>query len=488
MTDLKNKVADFIRTRGLFTGCPKVLAAVSGGADSVALLYVLIALKNDGFFAGDIVCGHINHQLRGADADRDEHFVAQLCQNVGVEMIAKRVDVTGHAQRQKLSIETAARLLRRQALLDIANEKNISTVVTAHHTDDNAETIIQRFARGTGIRGLAGIWPARQFDGVRFVRPMLNVTRDQIEEFLRTADIPWMQDHTNADCTYRRNFIRHKIIPAINENYKGDLAADLFELSQAARAFYKKVCQLTDAVWPRIIITDPDRICDKHVRIDADVFVALHSEMQVEILRRVLSMLDCGQQSINRCHFQRIIDRTRKPKAGKILELPGQVRVWYQYGALVFTTNMPDQNAINQTGPLRIKVPGQTKFADYTITAQIVGADEVIPFTLGRSGPHKPKRCCGADTECFDLDKLHGVLIVRSRSKGDRFVPFGQTGHKKVGKFLTDQRIDKSVRNNVLIIADEQQIVWVWPVRISEIGRVTEDTKRVLKLSVTQNK
>jgi tRNA(Ile)-lysidine synthase len=488
MNDLKNIIADFINSADLFAGCSKLLAAVSGGADSVALVYILTALKCEGFFAGDIVCAHVNHQLRGADANLDEKYVVELCQNLGIKVITRLIDVSGYAEKQKLSIETSARQLRRRALLDIANSVKADAVLTAHHADDNAETILQRLTRGTGIRGLAGIWPVREFESVPFVRPMLGVSRRQIEQFLLDADIRWRQDHTNADCAFRRNFIRHKLIPAINENYNGNLAPDLLQLSQAARAFYKRVCRLTDTIWPRVLLRTKDKNIADNVRIDADLFVTLHTEIQVEILRRVLSLLDQGQRRINQAHYQSIIDFCKDQKAGKIIELPGQIKLWYEYGALVFSVISLDQNVLTQTGPRRIKVPGRTLYAGHTVTANIVGADEVIPVVLSNAATRSPKICCDADTECFDLDKLRGALVVRPRQNGDKFFPFGQTGHKKVGKFLSDQHIDKSVRDNVLIIEDEQQIVWVWPARMSEAGRVTEDTKRVLKLSITRDK
>jgi tRNA(Ile)-lysidine synthase len=187
---LEQKAADFIRSQVLFDPPGKILLAVSGGADSTALLYVMYALKAAGLVHTQLTCAHINHQLRGVEANSDEEFVALQCSKLGLPLITKRVDVKGFARDNKVSIETAARKLRIESLLDLAKANDCSYIATAHHKDDNAETIIQRLARGTSFRGLAGIWPVRTFPGgVRIARPLLCVTRNEIEQYLKEQDI-----------------------------------------------------------------------------------------------------------------------------------------------------------------------------------------------------------------------------------------------------------------------------------------------------------
>jgi len=163
MLEFEQKVADFIRSNELPGSADKILLAVSGGADSTALLYAMRALSSKNVFGAKLLCAHINHQLRGAEADSDEDFVIAQAAELKLAVTTKRVDVRGFAGRNKLSIETAARKLRIINLIEIARANNCEAIATAHQKNDNAETILQRLTRGTGFRGLGGIWPMRVF-------------------------------------------------------------------------------------------------------------------------------------------------------------------------------------------------------------------------------------------------------------------------------------------------------------------------------------
>jgi tRNA(Ile)-lysidine synthase len=194
------------------------------------------------------------------------------------------LDVRGFARRNKLSIETAARELRIKSLLDIAKASNCSHIVTAHQKNDNAETILQRLVRGTGFRGLGGIWPKRVFaDEIRFVRPLLCVGRDEIIEYLQQRNLKWRQDHTNADCTYRRNYIRHRLLPAIQRDCADSLVKQLSELARSARRFYSLVCTHADKLWPELA----DCTCEK-IALDLKIFLAQPQPVKVELVREIL--------------------------------------------------------------------------------------------------------------------------------------------------------------------------------------------------------
>jgi len=183
----EQQVGDFIKANGLLSSENKVLLAVSGGADSTALLCVLQALSSNNILSVEFLCAHINHQIRGADADSDEDFVIAQARALKLHITTKRIDVRGFARKHKLSIETAARKLRIESLLEIARANNCSIIATAHHKNDNAETILQRLTRGTGYRGLGGIWPIRIFENeFKFIRPLLCVRRDEIIKYFET--------------------------------------------------------------------------------------------------------------------------------------------------------------------------------------------------------------------------------------------------------------------------------------------------------------
>ena len=313
---LEQKTADFIAAEQLTPAGGKILLAISGGADSTALLHVLAALRLD------ICCAHINHQLRGDEAQRDEDFVIEQCRKLKVPVVTMKIDVRDYAKKSKLSIETAARILRIENLVDIAKSQNCSCIATAHHKNDNAETIIDRLIRGTGLRGLCGIWPAKKFtDGIAFIRPLLCAARDEIIQYLNSRNLNWCTDRTNADFAYRRNFIRHRLLPALQKNSAGDIVENLAVLSKASRGFYLMICRTTDAIWPDITSVNENEIV-----VDAGKIANQLAEIKIEIIRRAMSHLGTGEQDVTERHFTNIL---RLSDDGR-LQLPNRITVHRQ--------------------------------------------------------------------------------------------------------------------------------------------------------------
>jgi len=476
--EFENKIADFAGANGLFDSAAKVLLAVSGGADSTALMYTMSALKNRGVFAAEMLCAHINHQLRGAEADKDEDFVITEAAKLKPTVITRRVNVRDFARRNKLSIETAARKLRIEILLDIARDNNCDCVVTAHQKKDNAETILQRLIRGTGFRGLGGIWPKRVFGEVNFVRPLLCVRRDEIIEYLEKRNLKWRIDHTNIDCSYRRNFIRHRLIPALQQQCGGSLVEQLFDLSCSARRFYSLVCENADNVWPELAEVKNDI-----VSLNLKSFLAQPLPVKVELIRRSLIKAGCGEANLTQRHYEKILQLAKSNVGGRKLELPGGFVVQREYENLIFL--MPKEN-LTADGPIseivKLVIPGKTRFGHYLIEATILDApitNHQLPITNHQLPITNHKLI-----ECFDLAQVNLPLVVRPRRDGDRFIPLGLPGEKKVGKFLTAAKVPQQIRENVLIVSDSEKIIWVWPIRISEQAKISGETRRILQLQI----
>jgi tRNA(Ile)-lysidine synthase len=477
LLEFEKKVAGFIEANGLFGPADKILLAVSGGADSTALLYAMCAIKAENVLNGDILCAHINHQLRGAESDGDEAFVVAQADKLNMAVTTKQLDVRGFAHKNKLSIETAARKLRIESLLDIAEANDCKWVVTAHQKDDNAETVIQRLVRGTGFRGLGGIWPLRCFaDGIGFVRPLLCVSRGEIVEYLSKRNLKWREDHTNVDCTYRRNFIRHRLLPELQKQCSGSVVEQLSALTQSAQRFYGLVCSSADEVWPQLADCTTD-----NVTLDLKSFLAQHPAVKVEIVRRSLVYLGGGERDLTHQHYEKVLQLSQQKTSGKQIELPDGFTVWCEYGKLIFAQAKgvlkPEEKV---SGSIKLEVPGQTRFARYLIEADIFEAEgmEFEKFKAQKTN----------FVEWFDLDNVKLPLVVRSREQGDRFVPLGLREEKKVGKFLTAVKTPREIRKKVLIIADAAKIIWVWPVRISELTKVRSETRKILQLHVSDAK
>jgi len=478
---LEQKTADFIAAEHLTPADGKVLLAISGGADSTALLHVLAALRFDEAHRMrsipygrrlDIHCAHINHQLRGDEAQRDEDFVIEQCQKLKVPVVTRKIDVRDYAKKSKLSIETAARNLRIENLVEIAKEQNCACIATAHHKNDNAETIIDRLIRGTGLRGLCGIWPAKKFaDGITFIRPLLCATRDEIIQYLKSRNLNWCTDRTNTDFAYRRNFIRHRLLPALQKNSADDIVERLAVLSKASRGFYQMVCRTADAIWPDIATVN-----ESNIVVDSDKIANQPAEIKIEIARRALAHLDCREQDITERHYTGIL---RLPDDSR-LQLPNRVTVHRQGGKIVFEKHLKTKLAESIVpDPVVLKMPGVTQFGPYTINADIIEIeqDDLVRFKKTKTN----------FVEWFDFKKLKLPPEIRLRKHGDKFRPLGLPGEKKVGKFLTAAKVSQSLRRRLLVVADSEKIIWLCPVRISEQAKVTNDTRKVIQIKISDS-
>jgi len=486
MDATEQRVMEFIRLHGLFAGAGGILLAVSGGADSIALLHILESLRTRGLLSAKLVCAHVNHQLRGGESDGDERFVVEQATRLAMPVVTRAVDVRACAKAQRLSLETAARQLRLATLSDIAKAQACTWVATGHQKNDNAETVIQRLHRGTGVRGLAGIWPARQFgDGLWFARPMLSLSRAEILAYLGRKGVSWREDHTNIDPAYTRNYIRHELLPALQRDAQTCLADELSELATSARKLYqqirrdaeKAVAELTQSSGGRTILR-------------ASGLMALPEMVAVELMRLTLVALGCSEENLKQEHYERLLQLARSPVGGKMIGLPGGFAARREYEKVILTGPEQDtraaggasascqitENRPHDGGAVPLRIPGQTQFAGRRIEASILDRESL---STGQIKSDKSRFC-----EYLDFDRVRQPVVVRSRCAADRFWPLGLAAEKKLGKFLTTAKVPREVRANILVFADRERIVWVCPVRIAETAKVTEQTQRVLMLKL----
>jgi tRNA(Ile)-lysidine synthase len=472
--EFEKKVAGFISASALFGSAKRILLAVSGGADSVALLYVMKALKAKHVFSGELVCCHVNHQLRGAEADLDEEFARGQAEELKLAAVTKRVDVRVFAERSRLSIETAGRKLRMEALIETAKEDGCECVATGHQKNDNAETVVGRLVRGTGFRGLGGIWPVRRFAGrIDFVRPLLCVRRDEIIEYLKGRNLQWRVDHTNFDFTYRRNFIRHRLLPALEGECEGSIVERLFELSRSAQKLHSSICSRAKRLW-----AEAAECGSNAVALDLERFLTQHPAVQVELVRRALAAMGGGERDVTQRHYETILRLAEENISGREIALPGGFSVRREYGKMIFGRGRKEAETFGEIGEsVEVKIPGATRFSGYLIEAAVLEAEK---------GALEGFRATKKEfVEWFDLDKVVLPVVVRGRAAGDRFVPLGLREEKKVGKFLTAARVPRQAREKALIVADREKIIWVWPVRMSEQAKVTAGTRKILQLRIT---
>lgn len=476
--NMEQSVAEFIRLHGLFAGAGRILLAVSGGADSTTLLHVLQSLRARGELCAELVCAHVNHRLRGPASDEDERFVVEQATRLGLPVVTKAVDVRTHAKTHRLSVETAARRLRLEALREIAETSACTWVATGHQKNDNAETILQRLRRGTGFRGLAGIRPVRRFgDGPWFASPLLDITREEIVAYLDRRDLDWREDQTNVDPKYMRNYIRHKLLPALQQESHGCLVQELSDLAASARRLYDRVQRDAEEAMSQLA-----KVHEGSVALAASRLSPLCELVAVELVRQALMKLGCGEQNLTQDHYKRIIQLARGA-AASVLTLPGGFTARREGERIVLSRPAPRVPEVglvlSPAAPVALRVPGETRFASRRIETKVLDAEEL---DLGQIKRDKSPFC-----EYLDLDRVRQPVTVRPRRPGDRFRPLGLDGEKKLGKFLTAAKTPPELREQILVFADQEKIIWVCPIRIGEPVKVTGQTRRILLLKVAQN-
>lgn len=470
--EFEERVALFIRGNSLFAPDDRIVLAVSGGADSTAMLYALAAAEKQNIKASGFVCAHINHQLRGSDSDEDERFVCEQGQRCGLPVVTRRVDVSGFARKYKLSIETAARKLRIEELSDIAKQNGCTIIATAHQADDNAETILHRLLRGCGFRGIAGIQPRKLINNVWFVRPLLGFWRADIIEYLNRREIFWRTDATNFECRYKRNFIRHRLLPYLQGQSSQSVVEQLSALSRATLEFYNSVNNQADELWPQLAHID-----EGGVKLDLKVFLQQQPEVKVELVRKSLIAIHCPEGNLTQRHFEKIMSLAGQNVSNKKIILPDGFAATRQYDSLIFerqgkTSRKEESHFVD----IELQIPGRTSF-------EKIVAESAVYDDVGKSlediKAHKKRF-----VEQFDFERIVLPVRIRRPVAGDRFWPLGLGAEKKVARFLIDEKVPQNNRQKSLVIADKEKIIWLWPFRMCEQAKVTEKTKRILQMKI----
>ncbi len=471
MEPLERKVADFIQSHALFAPGGRILLAISGGADSIALLHVMHRLDHEGVVADDLLCAHLNHRLRGAAGDGDEAFVVEQAKKLGRPVVVRSIDVKNHARENRLSIETAARELRLASLAEIARDQRCSSVAFGHQKNDNAETVLQRLERGTGFRGLGGIHPSRRAgEGLTLVRPLLCCSRHEIVDYLRRRNLAWREDHTNTDCTYTRNRIRHRLRPLLQAESGGSLVEELYGLSRSAARWHDRIAREASSAIERHA-----RLLDSQATFDAEMLAALPEPVAVEVFRQLLTRMGLGERDLTGRHYRGLLSLARREQTKARMSLPGDFSAQREHATILLCKSIAHSEGL--PGPVEIHVPGITDFGPYRIEARVIERTRIENTVVANKDPFR---------ERLDFNRIRLPLVARGRRPGDRFIPLGQRSEKKLGKFLTDAKVPHKYRRWTFLIEDTERIVWLCPVRISDGAKITERTSMVLDLRVTE--
>jgi tRNA(Ile)-lysidine synthase len=442
-------VERFIRKKNLLEPGGKVLAAVSGGADSLCLLLVL---KELGY---GLRVAHFDHALRPESAGEAE-FVRRASERLGVPLTPGQGDVRGHAERRRLTIEEAARDLRYDFLLRAGREAGAAAVATGHTMNDQAETVLMNLVRGSGMRGLGGIRPVADFPrrretagagNLRLVRPLLCLTHAQTAEFCRRAGWTPLEDPSNQDTTFTRNKIRHEWIPLL-EKYNESFVKGLFRLSDIAQAQEDFIEMTADGIWNR----SAESVGPGWVRIPRTVFREAPAALQQALVRRAIRETAGDLTDLAYRHVVRVMEFLDLPTASRRMDLALGVEVSLENEWLVFRS------------PARIPISSDWEEVELPFPGWIsIHAPDWRFEILEEVGGCRAKPQSGPDPWAvwIDPDCIRPPLILRKRKPGDIFLPSGMENPVKVSDFLASHHLPLSERDRWPLVCDAEGIIWI---------------------------
>ncbi|MEJ2721504.1 MAG: tRNA lysidine(34) synthetase TilS [bacterium] len=486
---LVERVRSYVAARQLVRSRSLVLAAVSGGADSMAMLSILHTLSTDLDF--QLAVGHFNHKLRGpADAKKERRIAADAARALGLSFHYGEADVGASALETGDSLEEAARRVRYGFLTGTAERLGAAHIATGHSRDDQAETVLMRIMRGAGIRGLAGI-PTKRGGGL-IIRPVLVLGRQELRAYCEKRRVPFVDDPSNTDRRFLRNRIRLDLLPLLESEYHAGVTDSLLRLSRTAEMIVQAIRSCTDPLVERAVTadgggcivdlaaagfpgskpytTDPPAIGP----IDEISIIIFFGDLFGEVLR-------CDTE-LTRPHYEQLVRLATDPLAsGKMISLPGYT-VTREYTTLrIRRSGTTRASGRHEDGapraapePLVLALPGCTDAPGLVVTTQILDREGICTPDLQSTG----------DEAYFDLHRLVPPLTLRTPSPGDRMQPFGMSGTKKLSDIFIDKKIPASRRGGTPVITDSEDILWVVGIATSEKTRVDERTGKIVKISV----
>jgi tRNA(Ile)-lysidine synthase len=411
----------------------KIVVAVSGGPDSVCLLHALWSIKEE-YNLALYVC-HLNHMLRGEMADADAEYVKTLSDELGLDSFIFTEDIEAYAHSTKMSFEEAAREKRYELFDLVCKQTGATKIAVAQNKNDQAETLLMRLFRGSGLEGLTAI----KFKRDHIIRPILGVSREMIEAYCLEHQLKTRTDHTNFETDYTRNKIRLELIPYIKEHFNSNIIEGLYQTTQLLNQDLSYIEQTVDDIYKTIN--------KKTIKLDD---LSLDDAILSRLIRRLLSDQTGSLKGVTFDQINALLDMIKNRKHGNKMNIKG---LWFE---ISYADLLIGQDHIrNESSVLLTNQPVQ------------MFDQQIERVTKGDSSEN---------LIVIDTDKIKGQLQVRSRQNGDRFKPLGMSGHKKLKDFFIDLKIPVHKRDQIVLLCDDERIIWVIGYRLSEDYKVTAKT------------
>jgi tRNA(Ile)-lysidine synthase len=440
---------------GLLSHNNRILVGISGGCDSVALLLLLLEFKAK--YSLEIMCAHINYNLRGEDSFNDEKFVEDLCRKYNLHLFIKRTVLD-----KKESIQNQARIIRFNFFNKLVKAYKINSIALAHHKDDQVETVIQRIIRGSGFKGLAGILNSNN----NIIHPLLIFSKKQLQTFLAKKNIQARIDTSNFQNDYNRNKIRNELIPLLEKEYNPNISERIIEYSNLFHISEEYFNNQVKKVFKKCLILQTEN----SLALDSDAILKLSPIMIFYILRNCWLIISGSEDDFYSIHFKEIMSIIKYNRGYTEISLPKKIKVYKDYSQIIFIKD-----------DLSLKVNKEN-------SKEIDSIRSVFTFNESRYYMKKMKNLpesgyiCDNDQAYLDLDKIIFPIKLRYRNTGDKFIPLGMNNFKKVKDFFINKKISKLQRDNIVLFEDMEKIFWICGCRIDQRVAISNDTKNILMI------
>ena len=427
-----------------------IVVGFSGGADSLALLHLLKSIKI--LYNLSLTAVHIHHGVRGIEANHDAEFCQEICKILDIPIVIRYFDIKQEAKKHKLTEEEAGRKVRYDSFYEIMHEVSGNKIAVAHNQNDQAETVLMRFFRGTGIKGLSGIQVRRG----EIIRPLLQIQRCEIEKYCLQNELLYRTDKTNEDSKYTRNSIRNILLPQIQRDYNQNIVSTLSRTASIIHEENNFLDNISNKILKEISTEENDRTIIPIQKLQSQDIV-----LQRRIVRQAYLKYSADLHDISSSHIQLILSLMEK-ESGKEIDLPQNLKASIQYGNLCL------YKKTKITLPFEYKVEFDKEIIVSELNIKIIISLKCQELN------------CNIYTKAFDYDKISNALLLRNRRAGDKIFLSGIQGNKKLKDYFIDEKIPRSKRENILLLADGNQILWVADLLASDFYSVTKITKKVL--------
>jgi tRNA(Ile)-lysidine synthase len=469
------RVRRAIERHNLLTAGETVVAGVSGGPDSLCLLHVLRQLASE--LSLGLHVAHLNHQMRGEDADADAAFVARLAADWGLRATIEAADVPALARAHKLAPEEAARRARYAFLGRVAGQVGARTIAVAHNADDQTETVLMHWLRGSGLAGLRGMLPATpisDFQSLTLIRPLLTIPRADIEAYCAEHNLQPRFDRSNLDTTYFRNRLRHELIPYL-ETYNVNVKEILRRSASVVSADYQLLREQLDITWKEIVRAESDRA----VTFDLNAWRALPLSLKRSTIREAIHRLRRALRNIDFVHVENAVEILAEGETGAQATLPQGLMLTIGYDTFTVADQdyraLPDWPLLLTGESVPVAIPGHARLpgSAWALQAEVLPRSAVADETLTAAQGWQAY---------LNAAVVGPSPVLRPRRPGDRFCPLGLGGRgKQVNEFMINEKIPASWREHVPLLVNEVgQILWVCGWRPDERARVAESTQQVV--------